>query len=256
MYGVSPQDWGAAVNYDQWNDPHYDKDKIICHWVGVPVPDSAARGEVSAEKAQLRSSEKWHIENRGWRGIAYGWAIGNSGTCYRLRGWNIYGAHVGDVDRDGIVENKEGIPVLFIVGPGQSVSATGWITFVNLRTYLEQHEDRQLPLYPHSAVQYPDLYPWDNSFCPGNEIRTKIAGGYMPDIRPPAEWAQPSWDKAKAAFPRLIKEDTDPWDTLEKQEFFVLLDRMGFLDTPTVGAHAHEEYSRKTHGHDVTVKLT
>lgn len=113
---VSPAEWGAAVGYDSWSDPAVLKDKVVVHYNGPEVVGFDRGAE--SEKSVLRAIERYHL-GKGWRGIAYGWAVGASGTVYRLRGWNIYGAHTGDVDHDGVNENREAIPVLFMLGGRQ-----------------------------------------------------------------------------------------------------------------------------------------
>lgn len=117
---VSPSEWGARVDYDDWGDPYTPDDGVALHhggggnYLAHTPPYSRAK-----EEQQLRAWENYHL-SKGWRGLAYGWAVGQTGTLYRIRGWNRYGAHTGDVDGDGIANNSEIVPILFI-GSGSRV---------------------------------------------------------------------------------------------------------------------------------------
>lgn len=126
---VSPAGWGAQVDYDAVTWTPWVPDKWVLHWGGTPVTGSAAAGDVAAERAQLRIWENHHKNILGWLGIAYNWAVGNSGTLYRLRGDNRSGATAGDAEPDGIPENHEAVAVVFIVGSGQTVTAAALDTF-------------------------------------------------------------------------------------------------------------------------------
>lgn len=152
---VSPAEWGAAVDYDSWDDLSVLKDKIIIHYNGPPV------GDVD-EKDFLCNVEQFHL-TKSWRGIAYGWAIGQSGTVYRLRGWNRYGAHTGDVDADGINENDEGIPVFFMLGGNEPPTAEMLHAFIGLKKFLQgdaRSMGPNLPVFGHRDVS--------NTSCPGD----------------------------------------------------------------------------------------
>lgn len=162
MIIVSPKQWGARVDYDRWSDASTLKDKVVVHYNGPKL--ARAFDGVEAEKAILRAWEKYHIDTKGWRGVAYGWAVGMSGTVYRLRGWNNYGAHAGDVEPDGISENKEGIPVAFLIGEGQEPSPAAVISFRSLMDMLESDSRSAslLPIIGHRDVK--------STSCPGEPL--------------------------------------------------------------------------------------
>lgn len=104
--------------------------------------------------AQLRSWESYHIDRKGWRGLAYGWAFGQTGTVYRIRGWNTYGAHSGDVDADHVSNNREVIPILFIgSGHHHDFTAEARAAIVRLRAYHEEVSGRKLYLYGHQELK-------------------------------------------------------------------------------------------------------
>ena len=249
MEVLSPTDWGARVNYDDWNDQYVQKDKIFVHYNGgTPV----AQGGVDVEIARLQAAENHHIDTRGWRGIAYGWAIGSTtGTIFRLRGWNLYGAHLGDIDEDGVLENFEGIPVYFTVGDDQPISMAAKRSFAELRTYLEQHVGTQLPVYGHRDTQ--------QTTCPGDVlyawVQSMSNGGWpMPDPMP--DWARPTFEKAQAAG--VFSDQTDPNGTVEAWELAVFLDRAGLLDEQAAPTeHNHDgRYAKKTHPHNAVITDT
>lgn len=173
MNVYSPKEWGAQVDYDTWDDAPKDEDKIIVHYGGNAsfAGDEArtlARGydewpSIAAEMAVLRIYEQSHL-SRGWRGLAYGWAIGQSGNVYRIRGWNRYGAHKGDLDLDGIPENEEGIPILFLIGGDQVPTKEALATFAALHTELEMAEG-PLEVYGHKEIAL--LGTGTTTSCPG-----------------------------------------------------------------------------------------
>lgn len=118
---ISPASWGARIDYDSW--PRRPIRQAFVHWLGSAAPAQAARGDLDAEAALLRSVERFHVNVKGWRGIAYDWAIGNSGVLYRLRGHGVSGGTSGDVDRDGLSNNVEGDAVCVLIGEGQEPSS-------------------------------------------------------------------------------------------------------------------------------------
>jgi hypothetical protein len=84
---------------------------------------------------------------------------------YRLRGWNNYGAHRGDVDGDGVSNNKEIIPVLFIMSgqpqyPPPNLNMLN--SFERLRAYFEAEVGTGLYLYGHRDLMA--------TACPGDNI--------------------------------------------------------------------------------------
>jgi hypothetical protein len=162
----SPKDWGAKVNYDAWTDRFTPDDGIALHHGGSgDYPAAKEPYTADKETEQLRRWERYHL-SRGWRGLGYGWAVGKTGNVYRARGWGQYGAHRGDVDGDGITNNTEIIPVIFIMSgltkypkPNQAMLDS----FQRLRLWLEEKSGRELWLYGHVEVQ-------GGTSCPGPNI--------------------------------------------------------------------------------------
>jgi len=172
MTELAPNDWGAQVNYDTWSDRAVLKDKIIVHYNG-PTLAGAFQGEDNEKEILAQIWERHHL-NKGWRGLAYGWVIGMSGTVYRGRGWNNYAAHGGDMDGDGISENDEGIPVAFLIGGTQEPTNEAIVAFRELRGTLEADSRSRysvLPLYGHKDVR-------GGTPCPGDPLYALVQSNF------------------------------------------------------------------------------
>lgn len=182
MNQIAPAQIGLRVDYDLWQDPQVVKDAIAIHYGGPAV--SGYDAGASREREVLRAWERFHIDSRGWRGIAYGYAIGASGNVYRLRGKNRYGAHLGDVDNDGVSNNAEIIPVVFILGDQQEPTPAMWRSFGQLKTWLTSQEwtKQTLLVYGHREVQ-----PSKPTLCPGD----LIMAGIQTRIWESSMWEQP-----------------------------------------------------------------
>ena len=207
---MSPTRRGAPkVKYDSWKDPVHEKEAIAIHH-GGNSNYAAGRQPYSTETemAQLRSWEKYHLSKK-WRGIAYGYAVGQTGTVYRLRGWNNYGAHTGDLDGDKISNNKEIVPVILIMsGMANRHTATPEMLtgFNRLRNYLEETEDRGLWLYGHQEVQT------QKTTCPGPNNMTWIRKHRISDTKTTSVAAATTALPAQPAETTLsdwIKEEQD-----------------------------------------------
>jgi hypothetical protein len=157
---LSPKQWGARVDYDRWA-PDTTKDKWILHYGGGAV--SGYDEGVDREMAVLRAWEYHHMRRRGWRGIAYNYAIGDSGTLYRLRGETAGGHTRGDYEPDGRPENIEGRAVVFILGGSQEPSLEALITFA-----LMWGED-PMPVIGHTDV-FLHGTGGTNTPCPGKYL--------------------------------------------------------------------------------------
>ena len=155
-WAVAPRDWGAQVDYDSWTDQVHDKDAIaIHHGGGGDYPAANQPFSTEQEESLLRKWEGYHL-SKGWRGLGYGYGIGMTGTVYRIRGWNNYGAHLGDIDGDAVANNKEIVPVVLLMSGNSNrhTPSEDMLTgFHRLRGYLEDTEGVGLPLFGHREVQ-------------------------------------------------------------------------------------------------------
>jgi hypothetical protein len=230
-WSVPPTGWGARVDYDQWNDPYTPDDGIALHHGGSSdYPAHRKPYSQDKEMAQLRGWEAFHIDGRGWRGIAYGWGLGQSGTLYRLRGWNTYGAHLGDVDGDGIANNAEILPVVFIgSGSRVSLSPAAEATLVRFRRYAETVAPEATRLYGHKEIQAKP------TACPGQLLMDYVTTHReLEDDMSVSSWAQSSWDWAKARF----SWTSGPKDVVTVEQLMVFLKR--YDDSRPAEGHDHD----------------
>lgn len=163
---VLPRQWGAQVDYLAHNWSGWDPDKLVIHYGGNPAfsGDSKLalqRGyeefpSVPAEMRVLRIYEQSHL-SRGWRGLAYNYAIGQSGTLYIGRAEQHSGATSGDYEGDGIPENNEARAVLFLLGGDQEPTEAALNTFRKL--YQLTPDDQKLVI-GHRMVK-------GTTACPG-----------------------------------------------------------------------------------------
>lgn len=152
---LSPRDWNAIVDYDQWRDLFSPDDGVALHHGGGSdyqagrAPFSQAR-----EIQQLQQWEGYHIYSKGWRGLAYGWGVGQTGTIYRARGWATYGAHTGDLDGDGIANNAEIVPIIFVgSGNHHDLSPDAQASIATLRRFIEEGSPNATRLYGHQELR-------------------------------------------------------------------------------------------------------
>jgi hypothetical protein len=168
-YAVAPSEWGSIVDYDAKVWRPWNENKWILHWGGTPVLASAAKGDPHYERVQLRAWERYHVNSQGWRGIAYNWAIGNSGTLYRLRGDNANGATSGDYEPNDVDEFDEGVAVVFIVGTGQTVTDAAFATFRDMWAAVPELE---------LVIGHRDVWrnsgTGSNTSCPGDQLAAWI----------------------------------------------------------------------------------
>lgn len=168
---MSPKEWGAAVDYDKWKDLYTPDDAVALHHGGSG--DYAAGKppfSIDKEMAQLRSWEKLHMSPpRNWRGLAYGWAVGQTGQIYRVRGWATYGAHTGDLDGDGIANNKEIVPIIFLgSGNHHDLSPAAEKAIEELRRFIEASAPLATYLYGHQELK------GTVTSCPGPRLMTYV----------------------------------------------------------------------------------
>ncbi len=231
-YDYTSEEWGMLRPKKDGVLLPYRVDKVIIHWGG----SGYAEETVTDSMGRLRSWDEYHLYTKGWsNGIAYNAAVDNTGAIYRLRGHNRAGANRGDYEPDGKPENEEGYAVVWIGGAKSAPSTEAYLAMEKIIRSLGNP-----PVIGHQEIYYHGT-GGSRTPCPGGEWMAFIAeeswleapaipqpGADDLDWPQPENWAKPSWDKAKALG--AINEFTDPADTMEKDEFFVLLDRLGILN--------------------------
>lgn len=188
MNVLSPTEWGARVDYDKWTDKFSPDDGVaLHHGGGSDYPAGNAPYSLLREKAQLQAWERFHIDVRGWRGLAYGWAVGQTGTIYRARGFNTYGAHTGDVDGDGIANNAEVVPILFIGSGNHHVlskpaqDAIEWLR----RDVIQEKSPKATWLYGHQELR------GTVTACPGPRGMEYVRANRQLKDEEPRMWTHP-----------------------------------------------------------------
>lgn len=224
-YDYDQDDWGAQrVFADGDLEGRWDVDKWVIHY-GGNATDAATNAAL--EPWALRIYEQAHL-SRGWRAIAYNYAVGNSGAIYRLRGENPSGATSGDLDDDGIPENNEARAVLWIGGGDQKPSAEA---YASMRRLI--NSDPWIGITVHSDHKA--------TRCPGDYWRHWVAdegwnddGGDM-EYRgvanvPDTGWARSVIDYGIASGLIVIDDDyPDDWndDTITMGRLWTLFYRFG-----------------------------
>lgn len=160
---LSPKEWGARVDYDAWTDRFTPDDGVaLHHGGGVNYPAGRAPYNLANEIAQVRGWEGFHL-GKGWRGIGYGFGVGQTGTIFRMRGFGTYGAHTGDVDGDGIANNTEIVPIIWVASGNHhkvSDAAADSINWLR-RTIIEPKSPKALYLFGHQELK------GTGTTCPG-----------------------------------------------------------------------------------------
>ena len=192
-------DWGAQKQFADGDlTGLWVPDKWIIHYGGNASP---AAENPALETWALRVYEQSHL-SRGWRAIGYNYAVGNSGTTYRLRGENPSGATSGDYEPDGVPENSEARAVLWIGGGAQVPSDAAYAA---MRALIEQ--DPLLPLIVHKDVK-------GTTSCPG-PYWTEWAHTFTVDTGMPRQQWEQLIDALFAGRPDEFVGDPDYWKTLD-----------------------------------------
>ncbi len=170
-----PADWGSTLGsairrnktpYLEWKDPYVKNEFAVLHYGGWG-PYSAAMNPITLAKssAKLRQWELMHTGGtRNWRGIAYGFAIDDGGNIFILRGFNLYGAHRGDFDNDGISANREGMPILWIGGErNHGPSKAAFTAFEQIVIAAENAEGTRYT----RIIGHQEIIPGPDTQCPG-----------------------------------------------------------------------------------------
>jgi len=213
------QDWGAQkVFADGDLTGLWVPDKWIVHYGGNASP---AATNPALETWALRIYEQSHL-SRGWRAIGYNYAVGNSGTTYRLRGENPSGATSGDYEGDGIPENNEGRAVLWLGGGTQEPTAEAYAA---MRSLIMQDP---LPVIAHKDVK-------GITSCPGPWWTEWVHSFEVENYMPVQLWNQ-FIDAFFEGRPDEFVGDSDYWklldpDSPEWADFFAAVVRSISLES-------------------------
>lgn len=85
----------------------------VLHWNGPSVTKGGYPGDLPLLKADAR----WHVQNNGWDGLAYHYALGRDGNQYQCRTWTARLPHSGNS-----LMNDEAFSILAITGDGDPIS--------------------------------------------------------------------------------------------------------------------------------------
>lgn len=167
VFDVDQAGWGSALEYG--DDPGFTPRYVVVHWGG-----STSQIPSDDEDARLRIWQSYHINSKGWRDIAYNYAVGDSGLSYRCRGLNPGGHTSGANDRtpEGDSYNNASVGIVWIGGAndedGPSDGALAAMGFL-IRKLEEQFGE--LVVKAHSTVKQEN---GSNTACPGDEWRAWI----------------------------------------------------------------------------------
>ena len=153
--------WGSSRIYgDGALSGLWIPDKVVVHWGGSTVPPATLEGEMRL----LRGWQRFHIRTRGWRDLAYNYAIGNAtGSRFRGRGWNPSGATSGDYEGDGIRENAEAVACVWLGGSGGPISTVAYRSMARLVSDILAVVDNE----PDVVIGHRDVK--GTTTCPGDE---------------------------------------------------------------------------------------
>lgn len=148
MQIISRSDWGARA--PRKVSPIKRHDNWYIHWEGTVYPKAMSEAQV------VQSIQRFHMDTRVWRDIAYGWVIFNSGHIYEGAGWGVMGTAT-------LNKNSTSQSICFAIGPGEKPSAAALAAAAWL---IEQGRKRGYAprTLPHSAAK--------PTQCPGPELRT------------------------------------------------------------------------------------
>jgi hypothetical protein len=128
------------------------------HWEGTPTP-------AIPTPALLRSIQTFHVEQRGWRDIAYNLAVDQAGAVWECRGLDYRnGAHP-----DGTGANDSTVAVVALIGEGQTASPAMLAGLSAACAIVAAH-------HPGASQVWPHRY-WTATACPGEQLTAAIEAG-------------------------------------------------------------------------------
>lgn len=132
------------------------------------------------EAAEVRATQQFHMNARGWSDIAYNWLVGQSGTIYEGRGWTARSAAQGTA-----YGNRYYGAVCWLGGPGDVPTRDALAAIADV-----VRESRRLGfgtgLHPHNWFK--------STACPGATLDAWVRGGDAEALirkEAPVTWTKP-----------------------------------------------------------------
>ncbi len=130
-------------------------EKIIVHYNG---------GKIADTKINARGIQKFHLDTRGWRDVAYNFLIGQQ--IFLGRGyWAQNGAHPSKIPA-GKFANEKCIAIMFLLGGKQEIPEYQKQNFRNLKSALDKLARKNLKIEFHSDIS--------STNCPGLNLKKWI----------------------------------------------------------------------------------
>ena len=172
MEMISQEEWGSSKVYDDGTLPgRWNPELIVIHWGG----NTREIGNRLLAQAQLRGWQRYHIYSRGWRDIAYNYAIDELGNMYRLRGENSSGATSGR-DVDGVRWNEKAVNIVWIGGKADADGPSNAAKATLARYAVERGMEVIGHVETGKATQCPGQ-DWLNFIHDMGEIQDKVTQG-------------------------------------------------------------------------------
>jgi|ERR671925_23460 N-acetyl-anhydromuramyl-L-alanine amidase AmpD len=134
---------------------------VCLHW---PGSSDVLRGDDVA--AALRGWQRYHVEQRGWRDIAYNYACDQQGRIWTCRGVNLRGAANGSQ-----VANGAYLSVVCVVAQAEPVSPELVTAMHLLIRYVRKVYPRAVRIVGHGEIR-----PAPTE-CPGPAVRRLVRVG-------------------------------------------------------------------------------
>jgi hypothetical protein len=148
---------------------------VTIHWNG---PTVFYRGAYPGDVKLLEADAWWHVNNNGWDGLAYHYAIGRTGTEYQNRLYNTRLPHSGNA-----LMNEWAYSLLVITGDGDPISEA---QYAGLHTRLRALGiDRRYWLGHQEAPR--------STSCPG-ALLMRWLGARRNEVRQPVSGVEVLWN--------------------------------------------------------------
>jgi hypothetical protein len=153
MNAVSRKRWGARAPKSRTRNTKVTQ--LFLHWNGG-APRSFRHINTEAEERELmRSTQRFHMDTRGWSDFAYSYAIMPSGRVYMGRG-------MGYVPASQAPHNTGTASVIVFIGPDDPLTGRVEDAVKRLRKHVEKHAGQRVAVRAHRDV--------NATTCPGDKL--------------------------------------------------------------------------------------